>query len=74
MHALVSRGPNKGVTLRPHRHTDGCYVASRSRFARAYVRVKTEAELSRLKEAGLSVRMSAPGLAPSLICPDSIRL
>jgi hypothetical protein len=72
MHSQISRGLNKGAILRPHRHADGFFVASRTRYARDYIRVRSETELALLTAAGFSARMSAPGIGPSLICPASI--
>lgn len=69
----VSRGANKGVELTPHRHKDGMYVASMSRFKKDYVRVASIEELAILIAQGFKVRMSAQGIAPSLIAPQSIQ-
>ncbi len=69
----VSRGVNKGVELTPHRHKDGMYVASMTRFEKDYVRVASVEELSILMAQGFRVRMSAQGIAPSLIAPKSIK-
>jgi len=69
----VSRGVNKGVELTPHRHKDGMYVASMTRFKKDYVRVASIDELAILLSQGFRIRMSAQGIAPSLIAPKSIR-
>jgi hypothetical protein len=72
----VSRGLGSGTVLHPHRHDDGMYVASKTRFERDYIRVATVGELLILIGNGFSIRMSCPGskthAAPSLISPSSI--
>ncbi|MBN9511616.1 MAG: hypothetical protein J0I21_21210 [Alphaproteobacteria bacterium] len=73
LHAIVSRGRHAGTTLRPHLHADGCYVVSPTRFERDYIRVSADEALEDYLQKGLSLRMSAPNIAPSLICPASIR-
>jgi hypothetical protein len=66
----VRFGNDVGTTLRPHRFKDG-YRASESKYGR-HEHVQTEEELIRFLQRGWSIRMSAPGHAPSLICPDSV--
>ncbi len=72
--AYVSRGPNKGKPLVAHRHKDGKYVVSKTRFARDYIRVDSESNIAKYVAAGYSVRMSnrSDGISPSLISPNSI--
>lgn len=70
--AYVKRGANAGVELTPHLNKEGFYIASMTRFEKDYVRVSSTAELAKLVKEGLSIRMSAPGVAPSLISPASI--
>jgi hypothetical protein len=75
LHAFVARGPGKGTQLFPHRHEDGAFVVSSTKFERDYVRVTDEADLLALLEAGLKLRMSNPAdgaSAPRLISPDRI--
>jgi hypothetical protein len=75
LHAFVARGPGKGTLLFPHRHEDGAFVVSPTRFERDYVRVTDEAKLLPLIETGLKLRMSnaAEGAAaPRLISPEKI--
>jgi hypothetical protein len=72
----VSRGKEVGVVLTPHRHEDGKYVASMTRFQVDYVRVETVRELRILAKQGFSIRMSNPDSenhrSPSLIAPASL--
>ncbi len=74
--SVVKRGAEVGIELSPHKHRDGCYVASRTRFAVDYVRVKSVNELKILADAGFSIRMSNQDSqqhrSPSLIAPSSI--
>ncbi len=73
LHFVVARGKSSGRTLHPHVHADGCYVVSPTRFERDYIRVHADQPLEDFLRRGLRLRMSAPGVAPSLIIPDSIR-
>lgn len=68
----VREGADVGLVLTPHVHRDNCYVVSMTRFARDYVRVPVGESLLPWVHRGYSVRMSAPGRAPSLIHPVSI--
>lgn len=76
LYATVRRGNAIGTTLRPHRHGDGNYVVSLTRFEKDYVRVASEFELADWVAKGYSVRMSNVTIknhrAPSLIAPASI--
>lgn len=58
----------------PHRHSDGMYVASATRFEVDYMRVETTEELTALLQQGYSIRMSsrAPKTSPSLISPKNV--
>lgn len=73
--AYKSRGDHKGEPLFPHKHKDGSYVASSSRFETDYVLVETEQELEALVRSGLGARMSNPDIkqAASLITSDKIK-
>ncbi|WP_155996744.1 hypothetical protein [Thioalkalivibrio sp. ALMg11] len=72
--AYKSRGEYKGEPIYPHRHKDGTYVASPSRFEVDYVHVDTVEELEALVRSGLGTRMSSPDInqAASLITADNI--
>ena len=74
MSARVSRGADKGVVLAPHRHSDGCYVVSPTRFEKDYIRVSSLEEVYAHYVNGLNVRMSNKTFAkaPRLISPGSI--
>jgi hypothetical protein len=76
--AVSKRGVAAGTLLTPHKHADGCYVASKTRFESDYVRVSSVEELLPLVQRGYGVRMSNPDVkvhrAPSLIAPKSIRV
>lgn len=73
---VVKRGAEPGIVLVPHRHEDGRYVASMTRFEEDYVRVESLRELAILAKHGFSIRMSNPHSeqhrAPSLISPASL--
>jgi hypothetical protein len=72
----VKRGKAIGTTLTPHRHDDGCFVVSMTRFEKDYIRVPSEADLPAWVAKGYRVRMSNPLVpehkAASLIAPASI--
>lgn len=72
--AFKSRGEYKGQPIYPHKHSDGTYVASPSRFEVDYIHVNTEEELEALVRSGLGARMSSPDIkqAASLISADNI--
>ena len=75
LHAFVRRGAKEGTLLYPHRHRDGCFVVSRTRFEKDYIRVSDEADLLDWLEKGYSLRMSNAGAGvkqPSLIEPRKI--
>ncbi len=72
--AHKTRGEHKGLPLFPHKHQDGTYVASSSRFEVDYIHVNHEEELEALVRTGLAARMSNPDIpqAPSLIVSKNI--
>ncbi|MFM2411539.1 MAG: hypothetical protein RL481_2367 [Pseudomonadota bacterium] len=75
LHAFVARGPNIGALLYPHRHRDGSYVVSMTRFEKDYVYIQNPSELLGWLEKGYRLRMSnkdAGVAAPSLIEPSKI--
>lgn len=75
LHAFVARGADKGALLYPHRHEDGAFVVSPTKYKRDYIRVLNEADLLGHLENGLKLRMSNPdeGLtAPRLMSPESV--
>jgi hypothetical protein len=75
LYAIIARGKNKGIKLYPHRHEDGMYVVSPTRFERDYIRVPSKEELAEWLSKGYRLRMSnsAAGVsAPSLIRSASI--
>lgn len=78
LHAVVKRGKERGVALRPHRYADGTYVGSPSRFERDYIRVSSLEELIGLWKQGYKIRMGAPNSeqhrSPSLIAASAIEL
>ncbi|MEY9441695.1 hypothetical protein [Bradyrhizobium elkanii] len=75
LHATVQRGRVKGSVLVPHRHADGCFVVSMTRFESDYIRLRSIQEVVEHLRRGYSLRMSAlhgPTKSPSLISPSSI--
>ena len=75
LHAFVSRGPKTGTILYPHKHRDGRYVVSITRFEQDYIYVCEAHELLTWLERGYRLRMSNKGggvPAPSLIEPGAV--
>ena len=72
----VKRGAAIGTVLASHRHEDGSFVVSLTRFEKDYIRVRTESELPTWLAKGYSLRMSNQSSkshrSPSLISPGSI--
>lgn len=73
---LVKRGQAVGTVLTPHKHADGCFVVSKTRFSKDYTRLSDESEIPGWIKKGFSVRMSNHDVpscrAPSLIAPSAI--
>ncbi|GEM_PF-1216780 len=78
LEAFVSKRSkhNAGKPLYPHKHKDGMFVASHSRFEADYIRVETSEQLQALVDAGYGARMSNPALniAPSFVLSKNIRI
>lgn len=74
MRSVTSRGKNKDDFQYPHKHSDGFYVASFTKKPEDYVRVADLESLIKLWRGGLRIKMSAPGIPPSLVSPESIEL
>ena len=75
LHAFVARGPKSGTMLYPHKHRDGRYVVSMTRFEKDYTYVDDPTQLLSWLEKGYRLRMSnkdAGVLAPSLVEPGKI--
>lgn len=75
LHAFVTRGPQAGTLLFPHKHRDGSYVVSMTRFEKDYVHITDPTDLLGWLEKGYRLRMSHRdgGVAsPSLIEPGKI--
>lgn len=73
--AKVSRGPQKGEIVTPHRHEDGTYVVSSTRFEKDYIRVATLEDFASEIRKGLKGRMSSPAVkGPRLLSPSSIKI
>jgi hypothetical protein len=71
LHYIVTRGKAAGTVLRPHKQ-DGHYIVSPTRFETDYQKIPLSEPIEPYLKQGLSLRMSAPGVAPSLISPGSI--
>lgn len=70
----VKSGEYKGEPLFPHKHKDGMYVATTSRYEDDYIRVSTVEELETLVKSGYGARMSNPNInnAPSYIVNNNL--
>jgi hypothetical protein len=75
LHAFVTRGQKIGTLLYPHKHRNGSYVVSMTRFEKDYIYLQDQSELLSWLEKGYRLRMSnkdAGIAAPSLIEPSKI--
>jgi hypothetical protein len=75
LYTVVTCGKHKGTKLYPHKHEDGMYVVSPTRFERDYIRVPHIKDVPEWLGKGYRLRMSnsAAGVrAASLILPASI--
>lgn len=75
LHAFVARGPKTGTLLYAHKHRDGSYVVSMTRFEKDYIKVAKSADLLNWLEKGYRLRMSnkdAGVVSPSLVEPSKI--
>lgn len=74
--AVVARGANSDVKLFPHKHADGSFVVSMTRFQKDYIWVPRPGDLPGWLHKGFALRMSNPSagvIAPSLISAASVR-
>lgn len=75
INAIVSRGKNRGVALSPHRYSGGHYLVGKDgNTTDCTKKVLTQSELIHWIQLGYGVRMSAPGIPPSLISPVSLTI
>ena len=73
--AKVSHGPQKGEIVTPHRHEDGTYVVSPTRYEKDYIRVVALEDFAFQIRKGLKGRMSSPAVkGPRLFNPKSINI
>jgi len=74
--AIVTRGPNKGTLLKPHRYQGGYYLISKGGKGGNKRECATEItdinELESWIQRGYGIRMSAPRIVHSLIMPKSL--
>lgn len=71
--AIVKRGKNKGVELKPHRYQGGYFLVSKGGNKTEFAhQVANEDELESWVKRGYSLRLSSPGISPSIYGPESI--
>ncbi|QCF27474.1 hypothetical protein soil367_16940 [Hydrocarboniclastica marina] len=72
----IPSGKRAGTVCTPHRHADGRYVVSRTRFKKDYVFVRSVEQIARYLDRGFCVRMSDPvtKTSPSLITKASLEI
>lgn len=71
--AVVSRGKKKDTLLTPHRYQEGFYVISKGGNTIAFRKqVWNLDDLPTWIAQGYGVRMSGPGVAPSIYMPKSL--
>ena len=72
LQAIVTRGKNKGLILRPH-IDDGCFIVSLTKYEIDYVRVSIDQPLEPWLTRGYRLRMSGPNHPAGLIRPESVQ-
>lgn len=76
--ATVTRGQNKGTTLKPHRFPGNYFLISKGgkngNRRECAKEVSSEQELESWIQRGYGIRMSAPGVSPSLFMPKSLMI
>ena len=74
--ATVTRGQNKGTTLKPHRFSGGYFLVSKGgkdgNKRECAEEVSSENDLESWIQRGFGIRMSAPGISPSLFMPKNL--
>ncbi len=71
--AIVKRGKNKGVELKPHRYQGGYFLVSKGGNKTEFAhQVTNEDELKSWIKRGYGLRMSALGVSPSIYGPYSL--
>jgi hypothetical protein len=71
--AIVTRGPKKGTVMTPHRYQEGYFLVGKDSNRRSdATEVTDESALESWVKLGYGIRMSAPGVAPSLFMPKGI--
>ena len=70
----TKHGKLEGVIQRPHKHENGQYVVSKTRFKEDYIYVDTLEDIKKYLEQGYKVRVSSQShkTGPSLISVNSL--
>jgi hypothetical protein len=72
--ATVTRGKNKGALLTPHRYEDGHFLVCKGgNTLESAKRVYREDELESWIQRGYGIRMSGPGVSPSIYTAKSLK-
>lgn len=76
--ATVTRGQNKGISLKPHRFSGGYFLISKGgkggNRRDCAKEVSSEHELESWIQRGYGIRMSALGVGSSLFMPKSLMI
>jgi hypothetical protein len=73
--AISSRGTTRGTLLSPHLYTQRHYVVAKGGNTLDCIKKVLRLEdLPQWVARGYGIRMSGKGVAPSLICPASLRI
>lgn len=71
--AMINRGKSKGALLTPHWYKGGFYIVSKGGNTIAFRKqVSNFDELPNWIAQGYGLRMSGPGIAPSIYMPKSL--
>lgn len=73
--AIVSRGNHTGIVLTPHKYAEGHFIVGKGgNTIDCTKKVSNADELESWVQRGYSIRMSAPGVAPSLYSPQNLKI
>jgi hypothetical protein len=73
IYAISRRGKHKGTHLTPHRYQEGHYLVSKGGNTIGFAtREHDFTKLERWIQQGYSVRMSSPGIPPSIYAPKNL--
>ncbi|CAK1752108.1 hypothetical protein VCRA2114E365_40163 [Vibrio crassostreae] len=73
---VTKSGKNADAIQKPHKHENGKYVVSKTKFEKDYLYVESYEEIEQYLNKGYKLRVSCtmPKTAPSLVSPKSLTI